>query len=205
MAHNPACERFWPELSPFIDGELAPSERTHLERHLAACPDCTALVADLRAGSGLMRLGMEMAADEADFTDFAQKVLARVTPDRPPFMERLRLSFDEFFTHQRNVWMTSLATAAVVMLVAVPVLLLRTAQPAGYAGELMELQAVRVAEEAHVQPVVLEAEADKATIVWLVDEPTRDDEDEDLRRQVSPKSPAAAPNLNTPRPEGGEL
>ena len=139
-----------------------------------------------------MRLGMEMAADEADFSDFAQKVLARVTPERPPFLERVRLSFDEFFTHQRNVWMTSLATAAVVMLMAIPVLLLRSAQPAGYAGELMELQAVRVAEEAHVQPVVLEAEADKATIVWLVDEPTRDEnDDEDLRHRASPQSPAA--------------
>lgn len=209
MAHNPACERFWPDLSPYIDGELDPAARVHLERHLSACQDCTARVADFRAESGLVRLGLEMAAEEADFTGFAQKVLARVTPEKPPFFERLRLSLDEFFTHQRGMVMTSLATAAVVLLVGLPILILRGGQPEGYAGAAMELQAVRVAQEAHVKPVVMEAESEQATIIWLVDEaaPAGDEDDDDatLRDQASPKKPAGRPEFQKPRPEEGEL
>ena len=201
MAHNPACERFWPELSPYIDGELEPSSRVQLERHLSACSDCSALVDDFRAEGGLIRLGLDMAADEADFTGFAQKVLARVTPERPPFFERLRISFDEFFTHHRGMVLTSLATAAAVLLVGLPIFLLQGA-PQGYAGETMELQAVRVAEEAHVQPVVLEVEAEEATIIWLVDEEgQRRHDDEDFQHHVLP----GASGLDAPRPKGGEL
>jgi anti-sigma factor RsiW len=211
---NPACERFLPYLSPYIDGELTPSDRTQLERHLSACPQCTGRVADLRAESGLVRIGLEMAADEVDFSGFAQKVLARVTPEKPPLLERLRLTLDEFFTHQRGMVMTSLATAAVVLLVAVPVLLLRGGTPAGYASEQMQLQAVRVAEEAHVQPVVMEAEGEQATIIWLVDAPADgaagdegDDEDEDVRLEPgrTPAEGEKLPGLQAPRPQGGEL
>jgi len=208
MAHNPACERFWPDLSPYIDGELDPAARGHLERHLSACQDCTALVADFRAESGLVRLGLEMAAEEADFTGFAQQVLARVTPEKPPFFERLRLSLDEFFTHQRGMVMTSLATAAVVLLVGLPILILRGGQVEGYAGAAMELQAVRVASEAHVKPVVMEAESEQATIIWLVDEaaPIGDeDEDAPLPKKAAPQQPSGIPELKKPRPEGGEL
>lgn len=209
MAHNPACERFWPDLSPYIDGELDPAARVHLERHLSACADCTARVADFRAESGLVRLGLELAADDADFTGFAQKVLARVTPEKPPFFERLRLSLDEFFTHQRGMVMTSLATAAVVLLVGLPILILRGGQPEGYAGAAMELQAVQVAEEAHVKPVVMEAASEQATIIWLVDEApaAKGDEydDEDIMQKAAPTQPSAIPELKKPRPEGGEL
>lgn len=202
MAHNPACERFWPELSPYIDGELEPTSRVQLERHLAVCADCTARVADFRAESGLIRLGLEMAADDADFSGFAQQVLARVTPERPPFFERLRISFDEFFTHHRGMVLTSLATAAVVVLVGLPLFLLQK-PPQGYAGEMMELRAVRVAEEAHVQPVVFEAESEEATIIWLVDDRgSRRHDDEDFQHHVIPGGPRLE---SAPRPEGGEL
>ena len=65
MATNPACQTFIPRLSPYIDGELPPAERQAVDTHLSACRDCTGRVADLRAESGLVRLGMEMLADEA--------------------------------------------------------------------------------------------------------------------------------------------
>lgn len=35
-------------LSEYLDGELADAERVALEAHLATCPDCTAVLADLR-------------------------------------------------------------------------------------------------------------------------------------------------------------
>src|SRR5262249_4703229 len=114
MALNPACQTFIPMLSPFVDGELPPQERVTVERHLNVCRDCTARAADLRAESGLIRHGLDLAADEVDFKDFAQKVMARLTPYKPPLWERLRVSLSEMFLYQRRTMVTSLVTATAV-------------------------------------------------------------------------------------------
>jgi anti-sigma factor RsiW len=169
MAGNPACERFIPQLSPYVDGELSPAERVHVERHLAACRDCTGRAADLRAESALLRVGLEMAVDEVDFKDFTQKVLARVTPERPPLLERVRISLSELFLYHRTAMVSSFVTAVLVALVAVPMLLSRNDVPMGYGGERMRVRAVRASEGAKVAPVVLESE-DGNTIIWVVDD-----------------------------------
>ena len=173
MAGNPACERFIPQLSPYVDGELSPADRVHVERHLAACRDCTGRAADLRAESALLRVGLEMAVDEVDFKDFTQKVLARVTPERPPLLERLRISLSEMFLYHRTAMVSSFVTAVLVALVAVPMLLRNNDVPMGYGGERMRVRAVRASEGAKVAPVVLESE-DGNTIIWVVDQDAQD-------------------------------
>ncbi len=174
MAGNPACERFIPQLSPYVDGELSPAERVHVERHLAACRDCTGRAADLRAESALLRVGLEMAVDEVDFKDFTQKVLARVTPERPPLLERVRISLSELFLYHRTAMVSSFVTAVLVALVAVPMLLRQNDVPMGYGGERMRVRAVRASEGAKVAPVVLESE-DGNTIIWVVDQDAQDE------------------------------
>src|SRR4051812_22057142 len=140
MAVNSACQTFIPMLSPFVDGELVPSERVLVERHLTACHDCTARAADLRAESGLLRVGLEMAADDVDFSDFSQKVLARVTPMKPPLLERWKVSLSEMFTYQRGMLVSSMAGAAALALIAVPVLMHGARTPEGYASQQMQLE-----------------------------------------------------------------
>ena len=210
MAGNPACTRFVPLLSPYIDGELAPAERVTVERHLAACRDCTGRTADLRAESGLVRVGLEMAADEVDFKDFAQKVMARVTPERPPLLERLRLSVSEMMRYQRTAFVSSLATAAVVLLVAIP-LLARDSAPVGYAAEHMTVQAVRTHGTARVAPVVMEAE-DGNAIIWLVDEQkvkagagAASEESQSDELEMDGELPALQPRPKPKPQQGGEL
>jgi anti-sigma factor RsiW len=218
MAGNPACERFIPLLSPYIDGELPPTERVNVERHLSACKQCTGRAADLRAESGLLRVGLEMAVDEVDFKDFAQKVMARVTPEKPPLLERVRLSLSEMFLYQRTAMLSSLATAAVVMLVAVP-LLMRNKAPTGYAGERMTVQAVRTYEEAKVAPVVMETD-DGSTIIWLVDQNTHshgaspapggdESASDELEMEEAPlgntPQKSLVPPTDGPAPKGGSL
>ena len=212
MAGNPACDTFVPLLSPYIDGELSPTERVTVERHLSACRDCTSRTADLRAESGLLRVGLEMAVDEVDFKDFAQKVMARVTPEKPPLLERLRLTLSEMFLYQRTAMLSSLATAAVLMLIALP-LLLRERAPVGYAAERMTVQAVRIHDEAQVAPVVMETD-NGGSIIWLVDEsehgaqpadlnsnPERQDKDAKDALKPEPQRPG----LGAPQPKGGDL
>jgi anti-sigma factor RsiW len=216
MAGNPACERFIPLLSPYIDGELTPAERVHVERHLSACKECTGRTADLRAESGLLRVGLEMAVDEVDFKDFAQKVMARVTPEKPPLLERLRLTISEMFLYQRTAMLSSLATAAVLMLVAVP-LLLRDKAPVGYAAERMTVQSVRTYEPARVAPVVMETDNGGA-IIWLVDQDTHgaspaqaedeshsDELEMDVPPLDNPPRNSVPAGKDTPAPKGGSL
>jgi anti-sigma factor RsiW len=201
MAGNPACKSFIPLLSPYVDGELSPAERVNVERHLSACRDCTSRAADLRAESALLRVGLEMAVDEVDFKDFTQRVMARVTPERPPLVERVRISLSELFLYHRTAMVSSLATAAVLAMVVVPLLAQRDDVAPGYGGDRMRVRAVRASEGAKVAPVVLESE-DGNTIIWVVDqEPDarQDDESDELDMETPKDEPA------NPTPKGGEL
>ncbi len=201
MALNPACQHFLQKLSPFIDGELAPADRVEVERHLSACKDCTMRVADLRAESGLVRLGMEFLADEADFSDFAQKVMARVTPEKAPLLERIRISLAEMFEHQRRMMLTVAVTAAVVALVLVPLALRGSRTPFGYGQGQLMVEAVTADEKAHVAPVVMTSEKGDA-IIWLVDHQDHQGTDEDDEDEDYKMNPGA---LEQQRPTGGEL
>ncbi|MCP3099830.1 zf-HC2 domain-containing protein [Myxococcus sp. K15C18031901] len=213
MAGNPACERFVPMLSPYVDGELTPAERVNVERHLSACRDCTGRAADLRAESGLLRVGLDMAVDDVDFKDFAQKVMARVTPEKPPLLERLKLSLSEMFLYQRTAMVSSLATAAVLALVGVPLLMSERA-PVGYAGERMTVKAIQPYQDARVAPVVMETD-NGGTIIWLVDDEVQNgaspsDEDDELQEDVGGlrnggRQPGRKPKTDVERPSGGPL
>lgn len=213
MAGNPACERFVPMLSPYVDGELTPAERVNVERHLSACRDCTGRAADLRAESGLLRVGLDMAVDDVDFKDFALKVMARVTPEKPPLLERLKLSLSEMFLYQRTAMVSSFATAAVLALVAVP-LLMRDRAPVGYAGERMTVKAIQPYQDARVAPVVMETD-NGGTIIWLVDDEVQNgasssEEDEELQEDVGGlrkggRQPGPKPKTDVERPSGGPL
>ena len=204
MGNNQACQTFLPMISAFIDTELTPSERAGLERHLSACPACTLRAADLRAESALVRVGLDILADEADFKDFSQKVLARVTPERPSLWERLSVWLSETFTYQRGTLATVAATAAVVLAVAVPLSLSRRV-PLGYAQERLEVQAVSVDEsqKLEVRPVVLETDTGDAIIFLSEPEEKKPTPIHDEAHEEGALEPAAP--ASEKRPNGGEL
>lgn len=196
MPLSPECQKQLIALSPYVDGELSPSERQALERHLAGCADCTSRVADLRATSGLMRVGMEMLADEADFSGFAQKVMARITPEKPPLWERLGIALHELFTYQRWQMATGLAIALLAILAAAG-WLLHPVTPAGYGSQQIAVRSVVTDERAHVAPVVMKTrEGD--TIIWTVNPAAALAPDSGSPAQTPVHTPAQTPT-------GGEL
>lgn len=162
-----SCQRWIPLLSPFIDGELPSAGRIELERHLAHCTVCRARVGDLRAQSGLVRVGFEMLADEPNFDHFFEKVMARVTPERLSLWERWRLSVNELFAYHRTAMVSSLVTASVALVIGTSLILASTQTPDGYASPLWSVRKVTTVPEAHVAPVVMPADRGN-TIVWLV-------------------------------------
>jgi anti-sigma factor RsiW len=203
------CQSWTPVLSAFIDGELAPARERELERHLSACPKCAAQVDDLRTTSALVRVGMEMRADEADFSDFAEKVFAKITPERLPWLERWKLSLSELFTYHRTAVVSSLAAAAIAVLVAVP-LALRARTPVGYASSQLAVQQVSTLPDSHLAPVVMKG--DNATIIWLVNHRHTLSSDSqpaptsNVPQEADSGNPSGQnPPLKQQRPRGGEL
>lgn len=71
------CIRHAPMLGA-REGEIDAAERAALEAHLAACADCRARLADLRALEGMVGEALMREAARRDFTDFADQVMARV-------------------------------------------------------------------------------------------------------------------------------
>ena len=186
---NPARKTFEPLLSPYVDGELSPEARQAVERHIAADKDSAAQVADFRAASGLTRLSFEMLADEQDFTEFANQVMARVTPQKLPLFERVKLSVSEMFTYQRNTLVTVGAMAFALALMAGAVVKLSTQDADGYANPRVEVQTVSVDSEAKgIRPVVMETEKGDA-IIWMIEDGTAK-KSEDVRREELDLEPA---------------
>lgn len=164
---NPAREKFLPMLSPYVDGELPPEERQQVEQHLANSKESAAQVADFRAADGLMRHALEMQADTVDWKAFAEEVMGKVTPEKLPLFERLKLSLSELLTYQRGPLLAGLAGAAAAVAIAVP-LSITLATPEGYGSATMQVQAVSVEEGASFKPVVMKTE-DGDAIIWVVE------------------------------------
>ncbi len=184
---NPARKTFEPLLSPYVDGELSPEERQTVERHIAVDKESAAQVADFLAASGLTRLSFEMLADEQDFSEFANQVMARVTPQKLPVFERVKLSMSEMFTYQRTPLITAGAMAFALALMAGAVVKLTGQNDEGYANARVEVQTVSVDTDAKVRPVVMETEKGDA-IIWMVDDGSA--KKEDTRREELDLEPA---------------
>lgn len=164
---NPAREKFLPMLSPYVDGELTPEERQLVEQHLANNKESAGQVADFRAADGLMRHALEMQADTMDWKAFADDVMAKVTPEKLPLLERIKISLSEMFTYQRGPLMVGFAAAAIAVAIAVPVTM-RFATPDGYAGSKVQVQMVSVEDTSAYKPVVMETDNGDA-IIWVVE------------------------------------
>lgn len=103
MMHDPWTDR----LSEYLDGELSSAERAALERHLAACPTCTAVLADLRRVVARARSLTAEAPGSDLWPDISALIAAAA---RPATVRPIR--------HRRVFSLPQLAAAAVAAAVA---------------------------------------------------------------------------------------
>ena len=199
---NPAHKNL-EKLSAFVDGELSVEERKHVEQLLGSDKAMAGLVADLRAGAGLTRLTYEAAADEVDFKDFANQVLAKVEQKKESlgFFEGLRLRLAETFTYQKPLLMTDFATA-MALLIAVPLGVTLMQGPAGYGAKDVEVQSVSVSSESRVRPIVYENDKGDA-IIWTVEEPDKNVQQQ--QQKTDEKSDEIDVDSNSVEKKAGEL
>jgi anti-sigma factor RsiW len=190
------------KLSAFVDGELSVEERKQVEQLLGSDKAMAGLVADLRAGAGLTRLTYEAAADEVDFKDFANQVLAKVGEKKESlgFFEGLRLRLAETFTYQKPMLMTGFATA-MALLIAVPLGVTLMQGPAGYGAKDVEVQSVSVSSESRVRPIVYENDKGDA-IIWTVEEP---DKNVQQQQKTDEKNDEIDVDSNSAEKKAGEL
>lgn len=180
---NPAREKFFPLLSPYVDGELTPDERQQVEQHLANNRESASQVADFRAGDALIRHALEMQGDDVDWKAFTDGVMSQLTPDKLPLMTRLKLTLSELFTYQRGPFIAGLVGAAAAIAIAVPMAFqLGAAQlPTGYGAERLEVQRVSVDSDSAVRPVVMETDEGDA-VIWVVETNVADGPDGGKRK-----------------------
>ncbi len=191
------------KLSAFVDGELSVEERKQIEQLIANDKALAGLVADLRAGAGLTRLTYEAAADEVDFKDFANEVLAKVGANKESlgFFEGLKLRLAETFTYQKPMLVTAFATA-MALAIAVPVGVGLMKGPAGYGAKDVEVQSVSVSSESRVRPIVYENDKGDA-IIWTVEEPDKKVQPQD--QKTDEKNDEIDVDSNSAEKKAGEL
>lgn len=164
---TPGRDEILEKLSAYVDGELTPEERQQVEHALANDKVLTGLVADLRAGDALMRHSLEMQADTVDWKGFTDDVMAKVTPAKLPFLERLKLSFSEMFLYQRGPLVAGFVGAAAAVAIMVPVSM-KFMTPDGYGGTQVRVTNISVEDNALVKPLVMETDNGDA-IIWVVE------------------------------------
>lgn len=74
------CDRYWELLSARLDGALSEAEEQELEAHLASCPDCRALLEELKE----LRESFDALGEEEAPEGFAQGVMDRIRASEAP-------------------------------------------------------------------------------------------------------------------------
>jgi anti-sigma factor RsiW len=144
----------------------------------------------------MIRHALDQAADDVDWKAFTDEVMSKVTPQKLPFVERLKLTVSEMVLYQRRQMMAAFAGAVAAIAVTVPVILKLTANtPDGYANSKLEVQTVSVEESAQVRPVVMETDQGDA-IIWTLD--AKDP------RDPKPKDPTKTVTDDKVKPPGTE-
>jgi len=182
-----ACKSFQMLLSAYADGEVDAKERAQVELHLGGCAECRTRLEDLKALAHVIPEHLMAQAEAMDFSHFADQVMAKVTPEGPGLLERLRIAWSEILEYHRTALVSSLATAAVTLAVAVP-LVYRYATEQAAQPEVM-VQDIQV-DDPNVKPVVMQMENGK-TLIMLVRQPAEGE--------------APVPDVTPEEPKGGEL
>ena len=173
-------------LARYLDDELGRRKRARLEAHMAHCPRCRAQLEALRLQGDVLRQEIDSAATAADFSGFEDRVLEGVrTRPALPVGARSWMWLREVLVHYRTVWITSLATAAVLLAVLIPLMTTGPAeapampepgkQPAvtpapRVAGSDVDNQVIIDAMEyAGQRSMVFTVSKNNTTVIWLYD------------------------------------
>lgn len=168
-----SCKKIEHLIEPYLDDELSRSRKEQVERHLQECDSCRMALEALKLQGGLLREEMEAEADKVDFAGFEDKVFQRIRAEQPPtFTERAGAWIREVAYYYRAVWITSLATAVLLVAILVP-LLSRDAAP----GKDSDVQVAEADNEVIIESMdyagqrsmIFTVSKNNTTVIWLYD------------------------------------
>lgn len=157
MIASDDCDAVEPLLSAYFDGELVGVERAEVERHLAGCRRCRAVVEAYRGWGPALR---EVVADQAarDLSAVTWPPAAGKAPARPPRTLTLRRGLFYDVARRRNPWPVFAGAAALVALI-IGIGVWRPAVP----ERVVEIERLDAAGPV----MVFTADEGRTAIIWL--------------------------------------
>ena len=168
-----SCKKIELLIESYLEDELSKSKKEKVERHLHACEDCQLALEALKLQGGLLREEIEAEADKVDFAGFEDRVFQRIRQEKPPsFAERAGAWIREVAYYYRAVWITSLATAVLLVAVLVPLLSRDTgpgAEPEVRVAEADNQVIIDSMEYAGQRSMIFTVSKNNTTVIWLYD------------------------------------
>jgi anti-sigma factor RsiW len=168
-----SCNKIQHLIESYLDEELSRSKQEKVERHINSCESCRLTLEALKLQGDLLREQVESQADRVDFTGFEDRVLARIREEKPPaFTERARAWVREAAYYYRAIWITSLATAVLLLAILVP-LLSGESRPAGQpdarVADVDNQVIIDSMEYAGQRSMIFTVSKNNTTVIWLYD------------------------------------
>jgi anti-sigma factor RsiW len=170
-----SCKKIELLIEPYLDDELSKSKKEKVERHLHACEDCQLAMEALKLQGGLLREEIEAEADKVDFAGFEDKVFQRIQEEQPPsFTERAGAWIREVAYYYRAVWITSVATAVLLVAILVPMLSGDATTGTGTEPDTKVAEAdnqviIDSMEYAGQRSMIFTVSKNNTTVIWLYD------------------------------------
>jgi anti-sigma factor RsiW len=168
-----SCKKIELLIEPYLDDELSQSKKEKVEQHLQACENCQLALEALKLQGGLLREEIEAEAEKVDFAGFEDKVFQRIRQEKPPsFTERAGAWIREVAYYYRAVWITSLATAVLLVAILVPLLSRDTTpgtEPEVQVAEADNEVIIDSMEYAGQRSMIFTVSKNNTTVIWLYD------------------------------------
>ena len=168
-----SCKKIEHLIEPYLDDELSKSKKEKVERHLHACEDCQLALEALKLQGGLLREEIEAEAEKVDFAGFEDRVFQRIRQEKPPtFTERAGAWIREVTYYYRAVWITSVATAVLLLAILIPVLSRDSGtatEPDTKVAEADNQVIIDSMEYAGQRSMIFTVSKNNTTVIWLYD------------------------------------
>ena len=168
-----SCKKIELLIEPYLDDELSQSKKEKVEQHLQACEECQLALEALKLQGGLLREQVEAEADKVDFAGFEDRVMARIREEKPPsFSERAGAWIREVAYYYRAVWITSAATALLLLAILIPLLSQDSGtviEPDTKVAEADNEVIIDSMEYAGQRSMIFTVSKNNTTVIWLYD------------------------------------
>jgi len=155
-------------LEKYFDQEVTGEERVLVEGHLRGCPACRDTLKSLEELSTSIKVPVEQAVQKEDFPWVWQKIEREIRlQKKPTWWKSLRSWIEVSPLLKRKVWIPAVATVVVLLFITAQIIFKQT-------PSYPDASVVEYVESPTDNVMVYHLEKPKVTIIWVFDEPAKD-------------------------------